>query len=1354
MGRARKHAACDNCGTLFSSRQSLFTHKKNRVCRHRQPFPGVAAGGGGIGSRTAAAKLPCPHCDQRFSRRDNLLTHVKRAHGGPRNRVFLCGLCPQYFHTKGGVQMHRMVEHNDALRGGQDQFRRLATAHRRACEVYRLVMPRRIRQTKDAFTFGLPRVRELLGRLLVEKRNARIGLTVTMRFAKSNGLMGGNPDDDDGGDDAHGVEGVDVLTVPMSSKFQTMRYMGERELEQVAQMVSDIDHTLDAFVRNGSGWVVADVLSLDVQAMQCLSLAGSCTSHSAEHARKRGLTIKHADEGEAGMNGQRCFFRAVARALLHDDGIDDPSEQQLEEYVHARICENVPTPVRVADIEQFERGNAHLDAAINVMYQDDHASDDVYPVRASPNIGARHRVNLLLFHTRAAPTPAEEEEQQPPPPQQQSRPPAAVLHYAWIRRIGDVLGRGKKSKSGYHYKHSKEMCYNCFLQFHSWEALSTHVAWCHTKAGQIKVLPQEGATLRYEKRHCEILFPWCFVFDFECLQVRPEAGCSCKPEELASCAHKSTVLTEQRPFAYGLVMVDRYGKICEQIRYVGEDAAEHFFDTVLRLEKKYAQKLEDGFKKLVVTDAVEKAFAEATECYMCEAPFHNDAVMDHDHLTGEYLGAAHNRCNLLRAEVKGRLCGFAHNFSGYDSHCVMKAIADKKKREKVLMFDGKPVRLQAVPLNTQRFKILKINNVTLMDSMSFLNDGLDKLVDNLKQSNHPFPLTRQWIADEQQLDLLMRKGCYPYDYMTHMGRLEETRLPPPAAFASPLTGSTTASEADYAHAQRVWDTFGCRNLRDYSELYVMADCYQLLEAIVELRNTLFEEFRLDLCHFFSLPMMAKEMLLKKTGVEVELLTDPEMIRMVKENIRGGLSYVNQRHFDVEEESARRGEPVSICYVDAVNLYGYAMSRPLPIRNFRWLSLEEMQDFDALRDVSDESDTGYIVECTLDYPEEFHADHNSFPLAPHRQTITGDMLSEYAREALSVQKRKGAQYRAEKLTSSFLRREKYVCHGTNLKLYLELGMRLVAVHRVIAFDQEAFIAPYIKFCSEMRAKSKTKTRSNTFKYAANSLFGKMIENTDNRMDTVFVQDREAALRRNTDPRLRGQMILNEGMTIAFLAKKSVKLDQLWPVGFTILEVSKARMIDLFYNKIRPAFRGKASVLVSDTDSFMLGLSSPSADAAVTALRDVMDTSNYDRGHPLFDESRRNQVGLLKNESPARDIVECVAVRSKVYAYRTAADFDSRCKGVKKSVRKAIPFQEFKDTVLADRPRLVSVTQHLIQSKNHVNRLMRVSKTAMTSFDDKRSLAICGIHSFPYGSKLIELSRERGACFYCENPKLFA
>ena len=517
------------------------------------------------------------------------------------------------------VRQHREQEHSGALRGGA-QFQRIATAHRRACEVYRLIIPHRIRQTDQAMQYALPRLQPLLQRILQEKRNAKVSLILTARFRKA------HVDEDA----VEGVEGVDILTVPMSSSYHLMRYLGDGEEAQVAEMLNQINGTMDAFVHNGSGWIVADVLTVDANVLQCQSLQGSCTAHAVEYQPRIGTSITHKVNAETLLDGERCFYRAVAAAVLFSQGVEEPSEQQMEDFIHAEVCENVRTPVDVKDITKFEDGNEHLDIAVNVMYQDDQESkvkaDEIFPVRASPRINASVQVNLLLFHMA------------PPPPKEENGTVDAtpIGHYAWIKNLSDIIGMRKKSKSGNSYKHAKHLCFNCFLQFHSTDALASHVAWCHQEGGQRKILPEEGERVIYEQYQHEALMPYCFVFDFETLQKPPAGGtCSCKPEEKEGCQHKTLIMTEQEPFAYALLLVDKFNTVCEDLVYVGEDAAEHFIETVLSLSEKYKKILAENFKKLEVTAEIQAKFDAEDKCRMCRKEFNYDKVMDHDHLTGE-----------------------------------------------------------------------------------------------------------------------------------------------------------------------------------------------------------------------------------------------------------------------------------------------------------------------------------------------------------------------------------------------------------------------------------------------------------------------------------------------------------------------------------------------------------------------------------------------------------------------------------------------------------------------------------------------------------------------------------------------
>ena len=141
--------------------------------------------------------------------------------------------------------------------------------------------------------------------------------------------------------------------------------------------------------------------------------------------------------------------------------------------------------------------------------------------------------------------------------------------------------------------------------------------------------------------------------------------------------------------------------------------------------------------------------------------------------------------------------------------------------------------------------------------------------------------------------------------------------------------------------------------------------------------------------------------------------------------------------------------------DSNNLYGCAMSERLPIGDFRFLTPEEVEKFD-MRLVADDAPKGYIVECNLHYPPELHDVHNDCPLTPEHLTIRRDMLNDYA---LSLGENTPRPSK-KKIILSLFDKTQYVTHYRNLKFYLENGLKLIKIHRVLEFTQTAWLKPYI------------------------------------------------------------------------------------------------------------------------------------------------------------------------------------------------------------------------------------------------------------------------------------------------------
>jgi hypothetical protein len=229
---------------------------------------------------------------------------------------------------------------------------------------------------------------------------------------------------------------------------------------------------------------------------------------------------------------------------------------------------------------------------------------------------------------------------------------------------------------------------------------------------------------------------------------------------------------------------------------------------------------------------------------------------------------------------------------------------------------------------------------------------------------------------------------------------------------------------------------------------------------------------------------------------------------------------------------------------------------MPLSNFAWVSKEEFEMLDIFS-MTDMQTTGYIFEVDLEYPKQLHKAHNSFPLAPQHLVITEQLLSPYAKMCHKALNDKET-YSAKKLCATFIERKKYVVHYMNLKLYLELGMKLKKIHRVLSFNQSNFLAKYIAKCTKLRQRSTTDFGKRLWKLFANSVFGKFIEGTRNYLDVKLCKNEKQCEKLMANPRFSNMKIISENLVVVFLKNSVVRLNKAYPIGFTILERSKEFM----------------------------------------------------------------------------------------------------------------------------------------------------------------------------------------------------
>ena len=194
---------------------------------------------------------------------------------------------------------------------------------------------------------------------------------------------------------------------------------------------------------------------------------------------------------------------------------------------------------------------------------------------------------------------------------------------------------------------------------------------------------------------------------------------------------------------------------------------------------------------------------------------------------------------------------------------------------------------------------------------------------------------------------MIRKGVYPYEYMDSREKIDETTLPTKKSFYSNLNLENISDE-DYAHAQKVWDVFKKIYIGEYYDLYVKIEAFLLADIFENFRNMCLDIYELDPVYFVSAPGLAWQACLKKTKVELELLTDYDMILMTEKGIRGGICQVSHRQAIANNKYVRNYnkniESSYIEHLDANNLYGLKISQKLPLNDFKWVTQKELSKF--------------------------------------------------------------------------------------------------------------------------------------------------------------------------------------------------------------------------------------------------------------------------------------------------------------------------------------------------------------------------------------------------------------------------
>ena len=606
-------------------------------------------------------------------------------------------------------------------------------------------------------------------------------------------------------------DGIIHKTAYFNSKAQTI--INDLEIsESLQSSKQQILNFVAVWVSESSGWVIQSVDNHYLNMVKYQTMKGNSYIQLPQELRNsaKGLiNMKNKDN--------KCFMWCHIRHLNPQNKDPQRIKKADKAYVEKLDYSEIEFPVTIKQINKIEKKN---DIRINVFGYEDKKP---YPIFVSKEKYDKE-MNLLLITDNDN------------------------KHYVLIKDFNKFMYNQTK------HKERKHFCMHCLQCFSSERVLTNHKDNCIQVNGEQAVkMPEKGKNiLKFDNHHKQQAVPFVIYADFEAIT---EKISNCKPNDIKSYTEAYQRHTD---CGYGYKLVcfydDRYTKSVQIYR--GEKAVYKFMEAMLEEVKYFKKTMKTCFNKpLKMTEDDEEEFQKAKSCHICDKEYtENDIrVRDHCHITGVFRGSSHQKCNLkLKLDPdKIKIPLIFHNLRGYDSHFIMQNIGEIVNNHTYKNKKGEETRMNinCIPNNMEKYMAFMLgNHLNFIDSLQFMSSSLDKLVSNLPKK--AFKYTSESFKDDK-LDLMIRKGVYPYDYMDSFDKFNK-KLPTKEDFYSILNDEHITDE-DYKHAQNVFQTFKLSNMGEYHDLYLKSDILLLADVFENFRRTCSEYYKLDPCWYFSSP---------------------------------------------------------------------------------------------------------------------------------------------------------------------------------------------------------------------------------------------------------------------------------------------------------------------------------------------------------------------------------------------------------------------------------------------------------------------------------------------------------------------
>ena len=596
--------------------------------------------------------------------------------------------------------------------------------------------------------------------------------------------------------------------------------------------------------------------------------------------------------------------------------------------------------------------------------------------------------------------------------------------------------------------HDAYYCLNCRQSYRTDKSLKKHERLClNNKDCHVKLPNKNNNTLKYEKDMRSIKSPHIIYADLECLLKNIYDNTNVNENESYQIKNNLHV-----PCGYGINFVRSYDKNILTY-YRGTDCTEKFVKSIKLICSIIINTKQALHKQLAKKQTYE--YNKCDKCIVCKKNFKDNKYKNikYCYFTGEYIGASHKYCDKKVIEVPVAF----HNGSNYNYHFIIKELAKK--------VDG----LVCIGENSEKYITFKatinINEIEIklkfIDTFRVTFNSLDTLVNNLTELNkckecnkecNNYIIVKNTIkyscnkckkvsyrsidnliskcsnvysicnGDLDKFFIIIKKRgiLYPYEYMNSWNKFNETNNPPFEKYYSRLNMSNISKE-DYLHSQKIWSIFNIKNIGEYHDLYVKTDVLLLTDVSENFRKMCYNIYELDPIKYVSAPNLAFQACLKKTNKKLELLTDMDMLLMFEDGIRGGVCQAiilylkaNNKYLKNYNKSIHSS---FVKYLDANNLYGWAMCKKLPIKDFKWGNINNYNE-SIIKNYDVNGDYSMIFDVDINYPEEIALLHEELAFLPERKKING----------------------VNKLVTTLENNKRYIVHLITLKQALNYGLK--------------------------------------------------------------------------------------------------------------------------------------------------------------------------------------------------------------------------------------------------------------------------------------------------------------------------